>query len=105
MENIIVIYKNPEDTTKHCWLLPSLEYDLEWICKKDIPQGQPYCIVSQSSLPINYYNEMDCYDFNFSNIDGWGSGSTAPFNDVENLPSLFTITHQEWLQLKASGSL
>jgi hypothetical protein len=105
MENIVVIYKNPENPTQHCWLLPSAQYDLKWICKRDIPQGQPYCILSQSQLPINYYNEMNSYDFDFSNPDGWGSGSTAPFPGVETLPSLFTLTHHEWLELKASGSL
>ena len=100
---IIVIFKDPIDTSRHMFLMPSLEYDLEWICKKDIPQGQPYCVIPTSMLPINYFKEIGFYDFDFSNPTGWGSGSSVPFGG--DLPSIFNTSYMEWLEIKASGSL
>jgi hypothetical protein len=102
MENI-VIFRDPIDPSGHGCLQPSSEYDLEWICKRDVPQGQPYCVIPFSSLPPNYFKERGFYDFDFSNPTGWGSGSSEPYGG--NLPSIFHTTHTEWLEMKASGSL
>ena len=103
MEQIIVIFKTLGDETNHACMIPNPEYDLEWICKKDVPQGQPYCIISASMLPNSYFKERGFYDFNFENPTGWGSGSTEIYGG--NLPSIFEISHNEWLEMKASGSL
>ena len=97
MENI-VIFRDPIDSSNHICMVLNPQYDLEWICKRDIPQGQPYCLISSSMLPQNYFKEMGFYDFDFSNPTGWGSGSTEPYGG--NLPSMFTISHAEWLEMK-----
>jgi hypothetical protein len=100
MENI-VIFKDPIDTSGHGCLMPSPQYDLEWICKRDVPQGQPYCVISSSMLPTNYFKERGFYDFDFTNPTGWGSGSSEPYGG--NLPSIFTISHTEWLDMKKNN--
>ena len=100
MENIqnVVIFRDPTDTSKHMCMIPSLQYDLEWICKRDVPQGQPYCVISSSMLPQNYFKEIGFYDFDFSNPSGWGSGSNEAYGG--NLSSIFTTSHEEWLEMK-----
>jgi hypothetical protein len=103
MEQIIVIFKALDDEINHACMIPNPEYDLEWICKRDVPQGQPYCIISASMLPNGYFKERGFYDFNFQNPTGWGSGSTELYGG--NLPLLFTASHSEWLEIKASSSL
>lgn len=105
MEETIVIYQSKDEPTIGCWLIPNLMYDLEWICKRDIPVGSPYVILSSSQLPFNYYNEVDCYAFDFSNPDGWGSGSYNLQNSPIIYPATFDISHDEWMKIKVSGSL
>jgi hypothetical protein len=100
MEEKIVIFQSKDDPSRGCWLRPNLIYDLEWICKRDIPVGSPYLIVSSSLLPFNYFNEMDCYSFDFSNPDGWGSGSYNLENSSKVYPAIFDMTHDEWMELK-----
>jgi hypothetical protein len=105
MEETVVIYQSKDDSTIGCWLIPNLMYDLEWICKRDIPVGSPYVILSSSQLPFNYYNELNCYTFDFSNPDGWGSGSYNLQNSPIVYPATFDMSHDEWIELKASSSL
>jgi hypothetical protein len=49
-------------------------------------------------LPNGYFREKGFYDFDFSNPNGWGSGSTEPYGG--NLPSMFDISHDEWMEMK-----
>ena len=105
MEEVVVIFESKDDPSMGCWLWPNPAYDLEWICKRDIPVGSPYVIVPVNQLPLNYYNEMACYTFDFSNPAGWGSGSYNLLNSPFIYPATFDMSHDEWMELKASGSL
>jgi hypothetical protein len=105
MEEVVVIFESKDDPNMGCWLRPNPSYDLEWICKRDIPVGSPYVIVPVNQLPLNYYNEMACYTFDFSNPAGWGSGSYNLQNNPFIYPATFDMTHDEWMELKANGSL
>jgi len=105
MEETIVIYQSKDDPNIGCLLIPNLSYDLEWICKRDIPVGSAYKILSSSQIPFNYCDEMGCYTFDFSNPDGWGSGSYNLQTSPIIYPATFDMSHDEWLQTKTSDSL
>lgn len=75
----IVIFKdpNPYDELNFGWLLPATHqgWSIKYIADKDVPNGMPYNIVTQSLLPINFFAQKSFYTFDFSNPDGFGSGS------------------------------
>ena len=100
MEEKIVIYQSKDDPNIACWLRPNLMYDLEWICKRDVPVGSPYLIFSSSLIPFNYFNEFQCYTFDFSNPNGWGSGSYNLENSSTVYPATFNMSHEEWIASK-----
>ena len=49
------------------------EIEFEWYCKRYVHQGKAYKVVDVSSLPPGFGDFI--YDVDFSNPDGWGSGS------------------------------
>lgn len=101
----IVIFKdpNPYDELSYGWLLaaPHRREPLRYIADKDVPAGMPYLIVTQSLLPINFWNEMAMYTVDFSNPDGYGSGSFKyTYNGTEyRIEPIFTGSYNEWKEV------
>jgi hypothetical protein len=104
-EGNIVIFKdpNPYDELNYGWLLPAthLGVPIEYIADIDVPYGMPYKIVSQSLLPVNFWQEIDFYTFDFSNPDGYGSGSYEYIHNDETIrvEQFFTGSYDDWKEV------
>lgn len=102
----IVIFKdpNPYDEFNYGWLIPAthLGVPLEYIADKDVPSGMPYKIISQSLLPDNFWEQKDFYTFDFSNPDGYGSGSYEYIHNgvVYAVEGCFTGSYYDWKEVK-----
>ena len=73
----VIIFKdpNPYDDVNYGFLYPANGWEIDFIAEKDVPFAMPYMIVSQSLVPPAFPNEKDFYVVDFSNPDGFGSGS------------------------------
>ena len=101
----IVIFKdpNPYDELNFGWLIPAthLGVSLEYIADKDVPNGMPYKIVTQSLIPINFWNQKEFYTFDFTNPDGYGSGSFVYVHDNQKymITASFTGSYDDWKEV------
>ena len=74
---------------------------LHYHAERDVPNGSPYIIVSQSQLPENFGLELGMYTIDFSNPHGFGSGSdhsNVGFGSIATMGSFQFETYDEWLQ-------
>lgn len=105
VEGNIIIFKdpNPYDELNFGWLLGAthLQVPLEYIADKDVPNGMPYNIISQSLLPDNFWVQMDFYTFDFSNPTGYGSGSFQYEHEGETyiITASFTGSYNDWKEV------
>lgn len=105
IEGNIVIFKdpNPYDELNFGWLLaaPHMRTPLEYVADKDVPNGMPYKIVTQSLLPVNFWDQKDFYTFDFSNPDGYGSGSFQYEHngEVYYITASFTGSYDDWKEV------
>lgn len=105
IEGNIVIFKdpNPFDELNFGWILgaPHIKAPLEFIADKRVPNGVPYKIVTQSLLPENFWNQKPFYTFDFSEPDGFGSGSFQYEHNGETymITASFTGSYEEWKEV------
>ena len=59
-------------------VFPTGEMPFEEVCKKDVPAGTPYLIVSDRDIPADY-TFFEAWEADFSNPDGYGIGADAWF--------------------------
>lgn len=102
----IIIFKdpNPYDELSYGWFLisPHRPEPLEYFADIRVPSEMPYLIVTQSMLPINFWQEKEIYTIDFSNPDGFGSGSFGYSNgDVQyRVEATFTGSYKDWKEIK-----
>lgn len=104
IENIVIFKDpNPYDELSYGWLLaaPHKQEPLRYTADRRVPTGMPYLIVTQSLLPVNFWNEMSAYTIDFSNPDGFGSGSHRyTYDGVEyRIEPIFTGSYVEWKEV------
>lgn len=80
---------------------------LHYHAQKDVPNGRPYLIVSQSQLPKNFGVELGMYNIDFSNPHGFGSGSDTYNSGLgENFDGTFPFeSYDEWFEFYKNSDL
>ena len=73
-----IIY--PDDEGGICVLIPTGEIPFEDVCKKDVPAGKPYIIVTANELPDGDFRSA--WRADFSSPDGTGIGADAYFESL-----------------------
>lgn len=101
----IIIFKdpNPYDELNYGWLItaPHRPEPIEYLADRRVPSNMPYFIISQSLLPDNFWNEKDMYTVDFSNPDGYGSGSWTYVHNGEKyrIEPIFTGSYNDWKEV------
>lgn len=73
----VIIY--PQDNGSIAVVYPTGELVIEEVCRKDVPAGVPYLIVSREDLPEQHSEFFSAWEADFSNPDGVGIGADMWF--------------------------
>lgn len=73
-EKKYIVYKSPVNEDEYLVTIPASHLPLEYVAQKDVPNGSAYKIISSSQLPYRFWEELQMYEFDLSNPDGYGRG-------------------------------
>ena len=74
MERKYIVYQSPIDLDEFLVVIPADGIEIEYVAQKDVPNGSAYKILSSSQLPSSFWGELQMYEFDLSNPDGYGMG-------------------------------
>jgi hypothetical protein len=96
-EKKYIVYQSPVNEDVYLVLIPASHLPIEYICQKDVPNGSAYKILSSSQLPYRFWEELQMYEFDLSNPDGYGMGVYHNDDGTELITSSFQYeTFKEW---------
>ena len=75
---------HPQENGSIMLLMPSDQFPIEEVARKDVPSGVPYKIVDESYLPSDH-TFFNAWEDDFSEPDGFGIGHEAWFAEQEAL--------------------
>lgn len=98
-DNVVIIWQKPEQPTGAFNLtrLAKRNEHPQYLIERIISVDMPYKVCNVEDLPENILSEMEFYDFDFSNPDGYGSGSYIN-NSGEEIVG-YTGSYQEWKEM------
>jgi hypothetical protein len=82
-EQKYIVYQSPINEDEYLVVIPASHLPIEYVAQKDVPNGSPYKILSVSQLPYRFWEELQMYEFDLSNPDGYGMG--AYYDDNGNV--------------------
>jgi hypothetical protein len=82
-EQKYIVYQSPINEDEYLVVIPATGVELEYVAQKDVPNGSAYKILSSSQLPERFWSELQMYQFDLSNPDGYGMGEY--FDDYGNI--------------------
>lgn len=76
----VIIY--PQASNSIATVFPAPGLSVIEVAKKDVPQGTPYRIISESDLPSDDVF-FEAWEADFSNPDGYGMGAEAYYESTQ----------------------
>lgn len=73
-EKKYIVYQSPINEDEYLVVIPASHLPIEYVAQKDVPTGIPYKILSSSQLPYRFWEELQMYEFDLLNADGYGKG-------------------------------
>lgn len=100
INNVVVIWQKPEEPDGEFMITMVVDRDEhnQYLIETIVADGMPYKVIPKSNLPNNIFYEMEFYSYDFSEPDGYGSGSYTNKNGVEVVGS-FTGSYEQWKEV------
>lgn len=96
-EQKYIVYQSPINSDEYLVVIPASHLPIEYVAQKDVPNGSPYKILSSSQLPYRFWEELQMYEFDLSNPDGYGMGVYYDDNGNVFISSSFEYqSFDEW---------
>lgn len=108
MEKQYIIFDTSDDDDNFGFMtIFDTSKSLHYYGQRDVPNGRPYLIVSQSQLPENFGVELGMYTIDFSNPHGFGSGSDAyDVGSGQMFDGTFSFeSYDDWLEFYKDSDL
>ena len=96
-EKKYIVYQSPINDDEYLVTIPASHLPVEYVAQKDVPNGSAYKIISSSQLPYRFWEELQMYEFDLSNPDGYGKGVYHDSSGNELITSSFEYeSFKEW---------